>query len=238
MVLALAHLAEAVQHVRQHLTQGHHVLGALAPADGVHLLLGGLQDVAGLAQALLHHGGDLRRRLGHAPEQSLVPDDGHILHDVGAGGRDLHQLGKVRAGGLVVVGTCLLHLLADGDAVDGPGVGEHGIDGLEDLPVLPQVEVRRPQLIHHVLHAVGIDQHGAEDGLLTFQAVGHLAEQQVFHCHKGSPPCLVWECPPGWGTGDHEPPISFSTAPKRKWAVHSPKEKALMAVQLDTYMSS
>ncbi len=93
VVFTLAHLAEPVQHVRQHLAQRHHVLGALASADGVDLLLGGFQDIPGLPKPLLDQGGDLRSRLGNAPQQRLVPDDGHILHDVGAGGGDLHQLG-------------------------------------------------------------------------------------------------------------------------------------------------
>ena len=141
MILALAHLSQPVQHLRQHLPQGHHVLGALAPADGVNLLLRRLQNFGGLAHALLHHGGDLGGGLGHAPHQGLVPDDGRVLHHVGAGGGDLHQLGQVGPGGLVVVGARLLHLVAHRDAVDGLGIGEHGVDGLKNLPVLPEVKI-------------------------------------------------------------------------------------------------
>ena len=88
-------------------------------------------------------------------------NDGHILHDIGAGGGDLHQLGQIGAGGVFIVGACLPHLLADGDAVNGAGVGEHGIDRLKDLPVLPEVEIRRHQLIHYVLDAALVDEHGA-----------------------------------------------------------------------------
>ena len=190
VVFALAHLAQPVQHVRQHLPQGDHILGALAPADGIHLLLGGLQNIAGLAHALLDHGSDLRRRLGHPPQQRLVVDDGHVLHHVGAGGGDLHQLGQVRAGGVLVVGAVFPHLLAHRDAVDGAGIGEHGVDGLKNIPVLPEVEVRRPQLVHHVLDAALVDEHGAQHRLLPFQGVGHLPQQQVFIGHGSSPPVL------------------------------------------------
>ena len=132
---------QPVQHLRQHLPQGHHVLGALAPADGVNLLLRRLQNFGGLAHALLHHGGDLGGGLGHAPQQRLVPDDGRVLHHVGAGGGDLHQLGQIGTGGVLVVGARLLHLLTDGNAVDGLGIGEHGVDGLKNLPVLPEVKI-------------------------------------------------------------------------------------------------
>ena len=141
VILALAHLSQPVQHLRQHLPQGHHVLGALAPADGVNLLLRRLQNFGGLAHALLHHGGDLGGGLGHAPQQRLVPDDGRVLHHVGAGGGDLHQLGQIGTGGVLVVGARLLHLLRDGNAVDGLGIGEHGVDGLKNLPVLPEVKI-------------------------------------------------------------------------------------------------
>ena len=46
-------------------------LGALAPADGVNLLLRRLQNFGGLAHALLHHGGDLGGGLGHARSNAL-----------------------------------------------------------------------------------------------------------------------------------------------------------------------
>ncbi len=183
VVVALAHLSQAVQHLRQHLPQGHHVLGALAPADSVDLLLRRLQDFGGLAHALLHHGGDLGSGLGHAPQQRLVPDDGRVLHHIGAGGGDLHQLGQIRTGGILVVGARLLHLLTDGNAVDGFGIGEHGVDGLKNLPVLPEVKIRRPELVHHILDAIRVDEHGAQDSLLPLQRVGHLPQEKVFVCH-------------------------------------------------------
>ena len=158
---ALAHLVEPVQHIRQHHPQRHHILRTLAAADGVDLLLGSFQNGSGFSDALLHQHRDLPRRLSNAPQQRLIPNDGHILHHVGAGGGDLHELRQIGAGGIFVISPGLLHFLADGDAVNRPGVGEHGVDGLKDLPVLPQVEVRGHQLIHHVLDAALVDEHGA-----------------------------------------------------------------------------
>ena len=64
-----------------------------------------------------------------------------------------------------------------GNAVDGLGVHEHGIDGLENLPVLAQVEVLGLELVHDVLDAVGVDEHGAQHRLLRLRGVGRLADQ-------------------------------------------------------------
>ena len=168
MAAAFAHFAQTVQHLRQHLPQHDHVLRALTAAHGKHLLLGDLQNLRRLADALLHQRGDLTGSLCHAPQQRLIPHDGHIFHHVGAGGGDLHQLGQIGASRVFVIGARLLHLLTDGNAVDGLCIGEHGVDRFKDLPVLPQIKVRRAQFIHHVLDAIGIDEHGAEHGLLTF----------------------------------------------------------------------
>ena len=179
---------EPVQHRLEDLAHRRQVLGAAAPADGVDLLLRRLQGGLCLADALLDHAQDVPGGLGQPPQQGLVPDDGHVLHDVGAGGGDLHELDQVAPGGLRVVGAVFLHLLRHGDPVDGLGVAEHGVDGLEDVPVLLDIEVLRLELVHHVLDAVGVDEHGPQSGLLRLQGVGHLTGQQLVHGHGGGPP--------------------------------------------------
>ena len=50
-------------------------------------------------------------------------------------------------------------------------------DGLKDLAVLPQVEVIRLELIHHILDAVAVDQHGAQHRLLRLGGMGHAPHQ-------------------------------------------------------------
>ena len=80
---------------------------------------------------------------------------------------------------LVGVGkAAFLQLARHGDAVDGAGVDEHLVDGLEDLAVGTQVEVLRLELIHDILDAVRVDEHGAEHRLLRFRRMGHLVGQE------------------------------------------------------------
>ncbi len=52
------------------------------------------------------------------------------------------------------------------------------VDRLEDLPVGPQIEILGLQLIHHILDAVGIDEHGAQHRLLRLGRMGHGRRQQ------------------------------------------------------------
>ena len=184
-------LSQPLQDGLQHHADGHHVLGAAAPADGIDLLLRRLQNLGRLPGALLDHGGDVRRGGGHRPQQGLFPDDPDIFHDVGAGGGHLHQLDQIAPG--VVGGQARpLHLSRHGNAVDGLGVDEHGIDGLENLPIPAQIEVLRLELIHHVLHAVGVDEHRAQHRLLRLRRVGHLANQQFIRGHEN--PLLSISC--------------------------------------------
>ena len=186
--LAGGQIVEAVQEGLDQLGDGGELLAAPAPADGVDLLLGDLQNVLGFAQALLDHAGDLSGGLGQGAEERLVLDDLDVFHDVGAGGRDLHQLDQIGPGGLVVVGAVFLHFLGYCDAVDGLGVAEHGVDGLKDVTVLLDIEVVGLELVHDVLDAVGVDEHGTQGGLFCLQAVGHLpGENFIFKSHCDSP---------------------------------------------------
>lgn len=170
-------LGQLAHHVAQHHAHRHHPLGAAATADGVDLLLGGLQHIAGGAAALLHHGGDAAGGLGHLAHERLVLHNADVLHDVSAGGGDLHQLQQIGTG-IVVIQSVLLQLAGHGDAVDGLGVDEHMVDRLEDLPVGPQIEILGLQLVHHVLDAVGVDEHGAQHRLLRLRGMGHGRRQQ------------------------------------------------------------
>ena len=154
-------VVELVQEGLDQLGHGGQLLAAVAPADGVDLLLGGLQNIPGLPQALLDHRGDFPGGLRQGAEEGFVPDDFDVLHDVGAGGGDFHQLDEVIPGGLVVIGAVFLHFLRHRHAVDGLGVAEHGVDGFKDVTVLLDVKVVGLELVHDVLDAVGIDEHGA-----------------------------------------------------------------------------
>ena len=179
-----AELRQMLHDLLQHHLNGGHALGAAAPADGVDLLLRRLQHVAGGAGPLLHHGGDLRRRCGHRPQQGLLTHQTHILQHIGGSGRHLHQLGQIRP--CAIVGEArLLQLPGHGKSVDGAGVNEHGVDGLENFPVLAEVEIVRLKLVHHVLDAGGVNEHGAQHGLLRFCGVRHLPQKQFIH--EGTP---------------------------------------------------
>ena len=50
-------------------------------------------------------------------------------------------------------------------------------DGLKDLAVLPEIEIPRLQLIHHILDAVAVNEHGAQNSLLRLGGVGHAPHQ-------------------------------------------------------------
>ena len=158
----------------------------LAAADGVDLLLGRFQHVARGGAALLHHGSDVGCGGGHLPHQRLVPHDLYILIDIGGGRRHLHQLQQIGAGGFGI-GAVFLHFAGNRHAVHRLGVDEHVGDGLKDLPVLPQVEILRLQLIHHILDTIAVDQHGAQHRLLRLGGVGHAPHQQFVHHHT----CLL-----------------------------------------------
>ena len=78
-------LGQLLHNIVEHGAHGSHFLAAPALADGIDLLLRCRQQVAGGAHALLHHGGDVPRRLGHGAQQGLIPDDTRVLHHIGGG---------------------------------------------------------------------------------------------------------------------------------------------------------
>ena len=172
-------LVEPLVHIEDDAGDVGQTLGGPALADGVDALLRRLQHLLGGAGALLHHGSQLSRRLGDAPQQGLVLDDGHVLLHVGRRGGDLHELEDVIAGGVLVIHPVLLHVLQHRHRVDGEGEVEHGVDGLIDLPVGAQIEVLRPEGLDHLGHAAGVNEHGAEHGLFGLGAVGHLPGQKL-----------------------------------------------------------
>ena len=181
-------LVEALVHVEDDAGDVLQALGGAALPDGVDALLGGLQHLAGGAGALLDHGGQVSRGLGDAPQQGLVLDDGGILLYVGRRRRDLHQLENIVAGGVFVIYPVQAHVLQHRHRVDGLGEIEHGIDGLIDLPVLPQIEVLAFQGFDDLRHAAGVNEHGAQHALLGLHAVGHLPRQKLlFGCHVFHP---------------------------------------------------
>ena len=65
------------------------------------------------------------------------------------------------------------------------------MDGLKDLPILPVIKVLGAELVHHILDAERIDEHGAQHRLLTFKAVGHLPKQQFVHHLSSSLICGI-----------------------------------------------
>ena len=153
------------------------------------LLRAGLIEEEAGGGALLDHGGQVPRRLGDAPEEGLVLDDVHILPHVGGGGGDLHELEDIGPGGVLVKDAVQAHLVQHRHRVHRLGEGEHGVDGLVDVPVLPEVEVLGAQLLDDHRDAPGVDEHGAQHRLLGLHRVGHLPGQQLLvHGHVPSPP--------------------------------------------------
>ena len=161
-------------------------LGGAALADGVDALLGGLQGLLGGGGALLHHAGDGTGGVRHTAQQGLVPDNADVLLHIGGGGGDEDELLDIVIGGVLVVDAVLLHLVQHGHRIHGLGVVEHGADALEDIPVLPQVEVLRLQGLHHGGDTALVDEHGAKHSLLGLHRVGGLAGEKLVH--RGSPP--------------------------------------------------
>ena len=74
----------------------------------------------------------------------------------------------------------LLHLIQHRDRVDGLGVIEHGVDGLEDLTVLLEVEILRLYHTHHIGDAAAVDEDRAQNSLLRFYRLGRLLLKQFF----------------------------------------------------------
>ena len=124
---------------------------------------------------------------GDVPEEGLVPEDLHVLPHVGGGGGDLHELEDVGPGGVLVKDPVEAHLVQHGHRVDGLRQGEHGVDGLVDVPVLLEVEVVGPELFNDGRDAPGVDEHGAQHRLLRLGGVGELLDQKLV-VHGGSPP--------------------------------------------------
>ena len=173
-------LIEPVIHIQQHRGDGCQSPGGPPLPDGVDPLLRRLQHVLAAVCALLDHSGHVPRRLGDAPQQGLVLDDGHVLPHVGRSGRGVHQLEDVVAGDILVVDPVFPHVLQHRHRVDGEGEVEHGVNGLVDLPVLPDIEVLRPELLDHIRDTAGVDEHGAQHGLLRLHRMGELLKEQLF----------------------------------------------------------
>ena len=57
------------------------------------------------------------------------------------------------------------------------------VDGLKDIAVGPQIKVLRLQLVHDVLDAVGVDEHGAQHRLLRLGRMRRLPQQQIVRSH-------------------------------------------------------
>ena len=57
------------------------------------------------------------------------------------------------------------------------------------LTVLPQVEILRLQLIHHVFDARCVNEHRAQHRLLRLSGMGHSPQQQLVHL--ASLPCFL-----------------------------------------------
>ena len=218
---------QIVQLIQKGLDEvGHRdqLLAAPAPPDGVDLLLGGLQNILGFPQALLNHAGDLPGSLGQGAEKRLVLDDLDVLHDIGAGRGDLHQLNQIIPGGLAVICAVFPHLLRHCNPVDGLGVAEHMVNCLKNIPVLFDIEILGPDLVHDLLDTVGVNEHGAQGGLFGIQAVRHLAgEDLVFKSHRSFSFFSLFHAGNGGKTAT-SPPL-----PSRRW-FRTPHTPALPSV--------
>ena len=170
-----------------------HLLGAPALADGIDLLLRRGENFPGVAHPLLNHGRNVPGGLGHGAQQGLVPDDARILQHIGRGRGHLHKLQEVGPG-ILPVYPGFFHLPGHRHTVDGLGVDEHGINGLEDLPILPQVKILGLEPVHHILDAVRVNEHGPQHRLLRLRGMGHGTAQQLVHRHRGNllPSCFSY----------------------------------------------
>ena len=142
-------------------------------AQGVNLLFGGFQHFAGGTHLFVNHFGDLGSCSVQSPEHSLLPDDIGIAHHIGGCGGDLHQLHDVLAGILAVI-TQLLHLVQNGNRVNGLGEIEHGIDGFVNLPVLLQIKILRTEQSDHIRDTTAVNEDGTQNRLFRFQGLGQL----------------------------------------------------------------
>ena len=166
---------EVVEDIHQDLGQGFQALGVSALTDAVDPLFGQVQHSLGGLAPLLDQLGQVPGGVGDPAEKGLVLDDADILLHIGGSGGDLHELEDVAAGGVLVVDPGELHLVQHRHRVNGGGEVEHGVDGLIDLPVGPQVEVVPGEGLHHVGDTAGVNEHGTQHGLLGLHTVGDLS---------------------------------------------------------------
>ena len=159
----------------------------LAVTQGINLLFRSFQHFAGGTHTVVDHFGNIRCSLSKTTEHGLFPNDIGIAGHIGRCGGDLHQLEDIVTG-LILIVAQLLHLVQHRNRIDGFGVVEHGVDGLENFPVLLEIEILRFYNTHHIGDAAAVDQDGTQNSLLRLQRLGYLALKQFFiKCHVNSP---------------------------------------------------
>ena len=174
MLLAGAcRFAELVEHGLHDHGYRHQAADRPALAQRVYLALRGFKHRVGLAGALVHHVVYLVRRLAQAAQQRAVTHDGGVLKDVRGGGRDAHYLREVILVA-VLIHAAHLHLVEHGDGVDGLPVGEHGVHRLIYIAVELYIKLVRLQFFKDLRYAPRVDEHGADDGLLSGGGMGRL----------------------------------------------------------------
>ena len=173
-------LGQGVKHVLHHCGYRHQAAHVPTLAQGIDPPLSGFQHGLRLAGAFIHHVVDLVGGFPQTAQQGPVTDNGGVFQHVCRRGRDAHHLRHVALIALLVHAPNL-HLVQHGHRVDGLAVGEHGVDGLIDIPVELDIKLIGLQLFQHLGDTPGINEHGADHSLLRRGGVGRLSAKQLVH---------------------------------------------------------
>ena len=157
------------------------LLAAASISDSIDLLLRGIHNALGRAHFLRNNLGNVGGSLGQLTQQGFIRHNLGVLFGVGGSRGDVQDLQQIVPGFFLVVDAGLLHLVHHRHRVDIHGEVEHGIDRGENILVLLQIKVIWFQNFQHIRHTVAVDEHRADDGLLSLQRVGQLPGKQIIH---------------------------------------------------------
>ena len=163
---------DLLQGVEKDVLQRHEVLAALARSDRQNALFRAVHDVLDFVGALIGGARDLRRSRDQRAQLRLLVHDACMVMHVRCrrhGVRDQGQRGDAADLRELVR---LLELLGQGHEIDRLGTILELHHGLVDQAVRLAIEIVRRQLFRSGRHGFWLQEHGAEDSLLGFDARG------------------------------------------------------------------
>jgi hypothetical protein len=169
VLLRLVELCDPLERLGQQVGHRAEVVRDPLVGDREHDLLGLVDDLLWLAQALESDPGDLGAGVDQVPERARIADDLGVPQCVGYRGNGRRQGVHHGLAADLVDQAAALERVEDGDRIDRLALAVHRQHGLVEELVRPAVEVLRPQHLGHDRNRVRRDQHRAQHRFFRVQ---------------------------------------------------------------------